>query len=138
MAKKNRLTVDFEGFEEMFAKLDKMQADTKKITEKALIKSYEEITPAIGQNIAPHYFTGATEKSLVKTKKVEWNGSTAYIKIGFDISKGGMASIFLMYGTPRMQPDRKLYNSIYGAATRKKVREVQKKIFTEELKKVMK
>lgn len=137
---KNRLTIDFQGFEEMYAKLDKLQAGTKEITEKALEAAFDEITPKVDQAMAPHdiKYSHDTRKSLVKTKKVVWNGSVAYVNIGFDISNGGLASIFLMYGTPRMSPDRKLYNAIYGGSTKKKVREIQSKIFNEELKKVMK
>ena len=134
---KNKMTIDFKGFQEMFEKLDRLEADTKRISEKALQKSYDIVTPAIDQAIKPHYLTGQTEKSLAKNEKVEWEGMTAYIRVGFNIRQGGLASIFLMYGTPRMSPDRKLYNSIYGTSIKKKVRQIQEEIFKEELKKVL-
>lgn len=121
----------------MYEKLDKLQADTKKITKEALQKSYDVVTPAIDQAIKPHHLTGQTEKSLVKNEKVQWEGMIAYIKVGFNIRQGGLASIFLMYGTPRMSPDKKLYNSIYGSSTKKKIRQIQEEIFKEELRKVM-
>lgn len=134
---KNKLTIDFKGFQEMYEKLDKLQADTKKITKEALQKSYDAITPTIDQAIKPHHLTGQTEKSLVKNEKVQWEGMIAYIKVGFNIRQGGLASIFLMYGTPRMSPDKKLYNSIYGSSTKKKIRQIQEEIFKEKLRKVM-
>lgn len=134
---RNKLTIDFSGFEEMFEKLDRVGANTKQITEDALQASYEAVTPTIKAAIKPHHFTGQTEKSLAENEKVEWEGKTAYIKVGFNIRKGGLASIFLMYGTPKMSPDRKLYNAIYGSATKKKVKQIQKEVFQEELRKVM-
>ena len=137
MARRNKLTIDFKGFEEYMEKLDKLGADTKKITDKALQKSYDAVTPEIETAINPHKLTGATEKSLAKNEKVEWEGTTAYIKVGFNISNGGLASIFLMYGTPKITPDRKLYNSVYGTKTKNKVRKIQEEVFHEELKKVM-
>lgn len=134
---KNKMTIDFKGFQEMFEKLDRLEADTKRISEKALQKSYDVVTPAIDQAIKPHYLTGQTEKSLAKNEKVEWEGMTAYIRVGFNISNGGLPSVFLMFGTPRIKPDKKLHDSIWGASTKKKVRQIQEEIFKEELKKVL-
>lgn len=137
--KRNRLSIDFSGFEEYYEKFDRLNADSKKITEKALQKSYEMITPGIKKAIQPHHLTGATENALRENEKVEWQGNLGTIHVGFSISEGGLASIFLMYGTPRIDPpDKKLYNSIYGAAIKKKAQALQKEIFDEELKKVMK
>lgn len=134
---RNKLTISFDGFDEIMEKLDRATADTKEITEKALQKSYDIVTPNIEKAIEPHHLTGQTEQSLAKNERVEWEGTKAYIKVGFNISKGGLPSIFLMYGTPRMQPDKKLYNSIYGSSTKKKVKKVQEEIFQEELRKVI-
>jgi hypothetical protein len=55
---------------------------------------------------------------------------------------GGLPSIFLMYGTqlygqPHIQPDRNLYNAVYGAAVRKQIREIQEKAFSQVLNEVM-
>ena len=36
-----------------------------------------------------------------------------------------MTSIFLMYGTPRMNPARGLKASVYGAATKKEIAKIQ-------------
>lgn len=137
MAKK-KMTVDFKGFEEIYSKLDKLSANTKEITTKALQESYNKVTPNIKNAISSHKLTGQTEKSLREKEKVNWNGFNGYINVGFDISNGGLASIFLMYGTPKMKPDKKLYNSIYGTKIKKEVKEIQEKIFSEQLKRIMK
>lgn len=145
---RNRLTIDFKGFEEYYEKFDKLNMNTRKITEEALKKSFEVVTPGIQSAISRHRETGETEGSLVKTAKVEWQGTTANVKVGFDISNGGLPSIFLMYGTPKhmganqygktsavsgVAVDSNLYNSIYGSATRNKVRKAQQQVFDEAL-----
>ena len=35
---------------------------------------------------------------------VDWEGTMARMKLGFNLEGDGLASIFLMYGTPKMQP----------------------------------
>lgn len=156
MAKKNRLSIDFKGFQEYYEKLDRMGTDIKKVTEEALEKSFRTVTPGIQAAIAPHSvrFTGATEDSLVKEPNVKWDGNTGSVKVGFDITNGGLPSIFLMYGTPRhgvenqygkasgshpgMAVDQTLYNSIYGTSTKNKVRKVQKEVFDKALQEALK
>ncbi len=134
MAKKMRL--EFTGFEEYAERLDKLGGDLKKTTEKALIETHKLLTPKVEEAFRRHdvKYSHDTMKSLKKDARVEWDGSVAAIGVGFKISEGGFPSIFIMYGTPRMQPDKKVYNSIYG--NRKKVRELQEKIFAEEIAKL--
>lgn len=149
---RNKLTVDFKGFKEMFEKLDRLNADTRKITEEALKKSFETVTPGIEAAIKPYYDTGATEDSLTKNANIKWEGRVGSVEVGFDIKNGGLPSIFLMYGTPRhavgnqygrsgsmrgTTQDMTLYNSIYGTSTKNKVRKVQKEIFDKALKEAM-
>ena len=109
----------------------------KETVEKALEESKEYVTKKLEAEIKTHRRTGRTEASLDKDSGVEWKGSLAEIKVGFKISEGGLASIFLMYGTPRMQPDRKFYNDVYGLATQKKVLEIQREVFEKALQEVM-
>ena len=150
---KNKLTVNFKGFEEMFENLDRLNADTKKITTEALEKSFEAVTPGIQEAIAPHRASGNTEKSLVTTPEVQWEGMRGSVEVGFDISNGGMPSIYLMYGTPRhfganqygkhgtkvngINADKKLYNAIYGTSTKSKVKKIQKEVFEKALREAM-
>ena len=124
-----KMELKFTGMKEYIKRLEKMDKDLKKVTENALKASSAEITPGIHKGISPHNLTGATEGSIVNDKKVEWTGETAEIKVGFRISNGGLASIFLMYGTPTIAPDKALYDSIYGSSTKSKVRKKQKEVF---------
>ena len=122
---RNKMTIDFQGFNELYEKLDRLNADTKRIT----------------------------ENSLVTSPNLKWEGNKVSVDIGFDISNGGIASIFLMYGTPRhmvknkygstgktaegVRQDMNLYNSIYGTSTQNKVKKAQQKVFEDALREAM-
>ena len=83
------------------------------------------------------YSTGLTEKSIDRSETVDWNGTKASIKVGFDFKISGLRTIFLMYGTPRMKKSPKIYSAIYGAKTKKQIAEIQKEIFESEIKKII-
>lgn len=134
---KNKIGLEFKGFEEYAERLDKLGGDLKAITEKALQNSHDFITPKIHGEMRRHHRSGLTEDSIVDDAKVEWEGTTASVRIGFKIRNGGLASIFLMYGTPRMKKDQALYDSIYGSRTRKQIAELQEKTFARAIKKIM-
>ena len=131
------------------AKLDKLGGSNamKKGVEEALIESKKHVNPLIKQSMSKlpaggRYSTGATKESIDDEMKVEWTGMTGEIKVGFDFSKSGMTSIFLMYGTvvygtPRMKPVAGLKNAIYGAKTQKEVAEIQEKVLADYIKEIM-
>lgn len=138
MARK-KVFIDGEMFSQYAQKLLKIGSMEflKETTEKALVESKEYVTKQLHQEMPKHHRTGRTESSIDDDSGVEWKGPIASIKVGFKISDGGLASIFLMYGTPRMQPDKKLYNDIYGPATSRKVSEIQREVFDKALREVM-
>ena len=127
----NKFSVKFDGFDEVVARLSKLEGDVKKITEKALKETHANITPNLHLEMVRHRRTGQTEKSIVENAKIDWVGSVASVNIGFDISNGGLPSIFLMYGTPRMKKDQKLYNAIYSKKTKKDIMKIQEDVFYE-------
>lgn len=134
-----RLKIDFDGFDKMLKQFDEMEKDIKPAVEKALEASFDVVTPGIKAIIPEHHRSGATEDSLIKTPKVEWDGNIAEVKVGFDLKKE-IASQFLLYGAkasvtgvPYRAPDMKLWNAIFGSAITKKVAEVQKETFEGEL-----
>lgn len=132
----NKTRIEFEGFDEVLDRLKKLDGDIKGTTEKALKETHKVITANAKNAIIPHRLTGETEKSLVENPKVEWVGTEASIKTGFNIKDGGLASIFLMYGTPRMDKDQKLYNAFFGSRTKKEIMKIQEDIFYEEIRRV--
>lgn len=135
----NKMTIDFDGFDEMIAQLDDLGGNLKEVTEAALIATHEYVTPQIKAAFAKHNikYSHETAKSIIDSPNIEWQGMLASVDVGFKISNGGLASIFVMYGTPKMAPDRKLYNAIYGSKTKKEVAEIQRNIIAEAIEKAM-
>ncbi len=134
MSSKTR--IEFDGFEEAISRLTKLNGNVKNISEKALKKTHKIITQKAEDAITPHNQTHQTEKSLRKEAEIEWTGTVASIKTGFSISEGGLASIFLMYGTPRMKKDQKMYNAFWSKSTQQEVAEAQKEIFYNEIRRL--
>jgi len=139
-----KMTMEFAGFREVMKKLEGLNANTKKITEDALTKTHDIVTRAAEAAAASpnlpaggKYSTGDTIGSLRREATVEWNGTEASVPVGFDIKRGGLASIFLMYGTPRMPKVQGLYDAFYGAQTEGEVLTAQKKIFYDAVDKAM-
>lgn len=133
---KNKISIDYSFLGKLLDNLEEAGASIKEVTETALKAGKEIVNKEAEAAMTNHKRTGRTADSIDKSDKVEWSGSTAEIDVGFHIRQGGLPSIFLMYGTPRMQPDRRLYNSIYGSSINKKVQEVQQKALEELTKKM--
>lgn len=144
MSKKNKISLEFAGFSVLKRQLDMLGGDaTKEAVNNALTASQQLIAEKTQAAMQPHRLTGKTAESIVDNSayKPVWTGTTAEISVGFDISDGGLASIFLMYGTklhgqPHIAPDRKLYDAVYGAATKREIQAIQRKEFEKVLEKV--
>lgn len=118
---RNTLRLDLSGFEELITKLDSLNGNVKKAVTDALQQVSETVrddtVDALANEYMPHqgvFSTGQT-KTTVAQPNVQWSGSLAEAPVGFDYGQKG-AGGFMISGTPRMQPNRKL-EQIY---TRKK------------------
>lgn len=140
----NRVEFDFPMFDKLKKQLDEIGGNALDIAvEKALIESHNYVTQQLEAAISPHRRTGKTAGTLDKIPDVIKDGTTYYTDVGFDIGKGGLPSIFLMYGTtvhgqPHIAPDRNLFDAIYGNATKKKIQEIQENAFFKVIDEVMK
>lgn len=132
----NKAKIEFDGFDEVVSRITNLGGDVKGITEKALKETHKIITAKAEEAIKPHYKTGATEKSLNRDAKISWAGTIGSVEVGFDISNGGLPSIFIMYGTPRMKKDQKLYNAFFGKSTKNEVMQAQEEIFNDEIRRL--
>lgn len=126
---KNKIGLEFSGWKELLEKLDMSGGDIEEAVEKSLEVASKTVSTKISQDMKRHHRTGRTEKSIIQNPEIEWEGKTANVGIGFDFNEGGLTSVFLMYGTPRSKPDRKIYNDIYGAKVKKEIGEKQEEIF---------
>ena len=129
-------SLDFDGFLDYASKVSELGGSDllKKATENALKATDEYLTPEIEKAMrsSPYNFdrTGKTAGTLDKNYNVEWSGTVAKAKVGFKISEGGLASIFLAYGTPHIKPDVKLKNALKGKGKyTKEIAEIQKAEF---------
>lgn len=138
-----KLKVEFDGFDQVLSKLNALEGDTRKVTEEALRKTHEIVTSNVEKAMAASnlpaggkYSEGYTLGALRKSANIEWQGSLASVPVGFDIKHGGLASIFLMYGTPRMSPAKGLYNAFYGSKIRNEILSAQEQIFWNEIRRL--
>lgn len=131
MAKKNRMGLRVEGIEEILKRLDEVGGNLEETTEEALKKSHKFATGEMAGAMLKHNKTYRTINSLEKEQHITWQGSKAMIDVGFDIANGGLPSIFLMYGTPRIKKDTKLYSAVYGKKTLERIAEIQADVFFE-------
>ena len=141
---RNRIGLQVEGFEELMAKLDEVGGSPamRRGVEGALITSKEYVTPQIEAAMAKlpaggAYSTGNTKRSIDKDKSVDWDGTTATVKVGFDFEESGLTSIFLMYGTPKMPPVAGLKAAIYGSKTKKEIAKLQGEAINKVIKRIM-
>lgn len=129
MGRRNRIGLHFEGFDEVIQQFQELERDMKPVVEEALRESQKIVAEKARDAMAKHHRSGRTEESVKETGEVFWSGSEAEIGVGFEISSGGLPSVFLMYGTPRMKKDSKVYNAIYGKKTKEEIGMIQALIF---------
>lgn len=151
---KKKFGIEFEGFDEMFGKYEALGGSLKDLAQECLEFIPEMIHPSLHEHMKKHHRSGQTERSIVDGQQpIYWEGTRAYIDVGFHISKGGLASIFLMYGTPKHAPanqydkakgvnkgmtaDKNLYNDIFGTSIRRKIDDMQKEICDRKIQEIM-
>lgn len=129
---RNKIGLQVKGLEELIASLEAANGSIKTATESALKSSKQIVNEGLNRDTTNgnfpaggKYSTGALKKSIDKDFNVKWEGTTASLKIGYDFKKSGMASIFMMYGTPQHAPARGIYDDIYGTRTKRKISKAQ-------------
>lgn len=133
-----KMSLTFNGFDALAYGIDKAGGNIKKAVDEALTESEKIVQDEVASAAAPYatpgggrrgYATGAMYSSIIKSPKVYWKGMVAEVGVGFDLQQaGGYHSIFVMYGTPRMSKDPKIYNAIRGARTRQMIAKKQAEV----------
>ncbi len=133
-------------FEDLMAKLDEVGSTDamKKGVEGALKTSKQHINQLLNTAMQTgnlpaggKYSTGETKASIDEDMNVEWSGTLASLKVGFDLQGSGLRSIYLMHGTPKMSPVPGLYDAIYGSATKKELGKLQTEAINKVIKRIM-
>lgn len=104
MASKSKARIITTGSEEMLKQIESMEGNITNALVKAIESSGLVATAQFRQTAIQHKQSGITEESLVDNPKAEINGSKIIMKTGFNITKGGLASIYLDRGTPKQDP----------------------------------
>ena len=125
------MQLDTSEFNKLLRKIDSMGGNVQMVVEKTLVKAGEKINRDTEEalalkNLPAHgkYSTGRTKEGVITDAQVHWDGSTAYVPVGFDFSKPG-AGGYLITGTPRMVPDPVL-NRMFRQ--KKYMREIQREM----------
>lgn len=133
-----KMKLQIPNFDALAKQLTDLGGDVKKASEDALKETHRIVTDKLLQVMVPsnmpsknkpgQYWTGRTRDSIVMTPTITWDGTKASVDVGFDIDNGGLTSIFLMYGTPKMAPVPGLYDAIYGKTVQAEIVEAQREI----------
>lgn len=133
------LRLDTSGLDAYLKKLASLGGDVRAAAERALTDAAEKIRDDTLEALAaPHlpasgkYSSGQTKESVVTDTKPRWEGSVAWVPVGFDYSKPG-AGGYLISGTPKMRPDAQL-NKMYKG--KKYMADVQNAMADEILEKI--
>ena len=137
-------SIEFEQFKQLEKQLEELAGlnGVIRATENALKATDNYVTAEVDKAVTSSKFnfdrTGKTKGSMDRDKNVEWSGTVASAKAGFTISKGGLPSIFLMYGTPTIKPDSNLKNAAKGQGIhRDKINKIQQEVFNKVINRVM-
>ena len=140
MAKK--MSITFDGFNDLAYAIDEAGGDLRAAVNEALTETQGIIENYVLDASVPYahgglkgYAKGDMFDAIITDAQIEWSGNVATVQSGFGLMrKGGWHSIFVMYGTPKMAKDQKVYNAIRGTKVRKAIAEAQQRIMSERLK----
>lgn len=112
---RNTLKLSTSGLEEYLKKLHHVGGNVQQAVADALEQSSETIKEdteeALSATFLPRqgkFSHGLTKESVIQDTTVRWEGLVAWVPVGFDFSDPG-AGGYLITGTPRMNPDKKLH-----------------------------
>lgn len=134
MAKKKNV-IDFYGFDELLRQTELAEKEIDEVVIAAMEASSESVRSELESFMArtPRKKTGKTNKSLRPINVESYRGKYTS-KVGFDISKGGIASVFWQHGSPRREPATKFIDKAFG--NKKKYQQIQKEAIMNVLSKI--
>lgn len=137
-----KMSILFDGFEDLAAAVDDAGKDLHAAVDEALTATQQIIKSNLIPAAAIYdrkgrkgYATGKMYRTIIKNSGVTWEGTVATVNSGFDLyDNGGWHSIFIMYGTPRIAKDQKIYDAIKGTKTKKEIAAKQQEVMQKHLK----
>ena len=130
-----KMAIDFSAFGDLARKLEEAGGDVQSAATDALRASFDIVTPKAEEGMQRanlpakgKYSTGKTLNALMREPNIRWENDIGTTDVGFSIRNGGLASQFLIHGTPRMRPAKKLHDAFYSKTTQREVSEAQENI----------
>lgn len=131
-----RMSITFDGFKDLAYQIDKCSDNLETAVEDALLQTQAWIQNNLRVQAAPYagkgvkgYATGHMYQTIIEDGKVDKTGTVYEVRVGFDLgADDGFHSIFVMYGTPRMAKDQKIYDAIRGTKVKKEIAELQEQV----------
>ena len=127
------MKMDTKDFADLLRMIDKKGKDVKAAADDALTATSELISQNLTTAASPYagrgrkgYATGRMYGTILHDRPT-WEGNIATVKAGFRI-RDALESIFIMYGTPKIAKDTKVYNAIMGTKTKKEIKAKQEEI----------
>lgn len=132
---KNRKVLTLYGFDELIKQIEEAGGAVDKAAEKAVEESSKIVREDLQKFMSstPKNKTGKTVKSLRPINVENYRG-VIQSKVGFDIDKGGIASVFWEHGSPRRQPQTKFVSKAFGK--KNLLQKTQEKVLNEVLAKL--
>ena len=135
-----KMQILFDGFEDLAYAIDEAGGDLQAAVDEALTETQEIVKASLLPAAAVYdrkglkgYATGKMYQKLIKDTSIEWQGTVAEVNTGFELFGSGWHSIFVMYGTPKMGKDPKIYNAIKGTKVKKQIAQAQEEIMQKHL-----
>ena len=134
-----RMQIIFDGFKDLAYRIDKAGGNVEEAVDDALLQTQDWIQNSLTMAAVPYnakgrkgYATGEMFRSIIKDRKIYWKGTVAEVRVGFELETG-FHSIFIMYGTPRIAKDQKIYDAIRGTKTQKEIAQLQEEVMLKHL-----
>lgn len=128
-----KMSLEFDGFRDLIYQISKVESELKPAVDEALTEVQKAIQSDTRKAAAKYtkggtkYSTGKMLAAIKPTDGPKWAGDVASVGVGFEIHKpggGGMHSIWIMYGTPRIAKDKNLYNAIRGPLAKATIQKI--------------
>lgn len=140
-----KMSILFDGFADLAAAIDRVNGDLQKAVDEALTDTVDVVRDNLIPATAVYtrggrkgYASGNMVEAIKQDADIKWTGTVAEAGTGFTTNGGStlagfMHSIFVMYGTPRMAKDPKVYSAIKGTRTKTEIAKKQEEVMRKHL-----
>lgn len=130
----NAFNLSFYGSSELLKKIDRAGGNVEEAIGKAVVKGAQLPKLYMMEFMNEHRYSGLTASTMTEDT-IEWKDGKCRYRVGYDIKKGGMASLFLDVGTPKMKPHFFVHHAVEKNLT--KISELQESALKDALQELL-